>query len=189
VTLPPGAYPITMRGASNGTGVGLIAVNDIDGATLPKLLNISGRGQVLTGSQVMVGGFIIGGGSGPKQVLIRGYGPTLEAAVGPGVLADPVIELYADHDNNPLTPAILILSNDNWVTDPSSCPAPAIACGTAQDIRDTGKSADSYAPTDPNRNRDAALLVTLPPGAYPTTLRGAGGLTGVGLIAVNDLDP
>jgi hypothetical protein len=104
-------------------------------------------------------------------------------------LADPVIELYADHDSNPLTPAILILSNDNWETDPTSCPAPAIACGTAQDIRDTGKSADAYAPTDPNRYRDSALLVTLPPGVYPVTLRGAGSGTGVGLIAVNEIGP
>jgi hypothetical protein len=186
VTLPPGAYPIILYGAANATGVGLIAVNDIDGTTLPKLANISSRGQVLTGGNVMVGGFIIGGGTAPKQVLIRGYGPTLAL---PGALADPVIELYADHDNNPLTDAILIMSNDDWGTQQASCPAPALACGTAQDIIATGRSADSYAPTDPNRGKDAALLVTLPPGAYPIILKGAGGLTGVGLIAVNDLDP
>ena len=92
-------------------------------------------------------------------------------------------------DSNPLTPAVLILSNDDWQSQQPWCPAPAIACGTVQDIMASGISADSYAPTDPNRGKDAALLVTLPPGTYPVTLRGAGGLTGVGLIAVNDLDP
>jgi hypothetical protein len=141
-----------------------------------------------TGANVAVGGFIISG-TGNKQVLIRGYGPTLAGALGPGVLADPVIELYADHDNNPLTDAILILSNDDWGTQQPACPAPALACGTRQDIIATGKSADSYAPTDPNRGKDAALLVTLPPGVYPVTLRGAGSGTGVGLIAVNELGP
>jgi hypothetical protein len=169
--------------------VGLIAVNDIDGSPTPNLANISSRGKVLTGSNAMVGGFVIGPGSGPKQVLIRGYGPTLAGAVGPGALADPVIELYADHDNNPLTDAILILSNDDWRTQQPVCPAPAVACGTTQDIMATGKSADAYAPTNPNRGRDAALLVTLPPGAYPVTLRGASNATGVGLIAVNEIQP
>jgi uncharacterized repeat protein (TIGR01451 family) len=189
VTLPPGAYTVNLYGANSGQGVGLIGINDIDGTTLPKLVNISTRGLVLTGDNVMVGGFIIGGGGGPRQVLIRGFGPTLAGAVGPGVLSDPVIELYADHDNNPLTPAVLIMSNDNWGTDPPTCPAPALACGTAADILATGRSADSYAPTDPNRHLDSALLVTLPPGAYPVTLRGFGGGTGIGLVGVNDLGP
>jgi hypothetical protein len=105
------------------------------------------------------------------------------------VLADPVIELYADHDGNPLTDAILILSNNDWTTQQPTCPAPALACGTTQDIIDTGKSADAYAPADPNRGKDAALLVTLPPGVYPVILRDAGSGTGVGLIAVNEIGP
>jgi uncharacterized repeat protein (TIGR01451 family) len=150
-----------------------------------RLLNISTRAFVATSQNVLVGGFVLGGNL-PKQVLIRGYGPTLP---GPGQLPDPVIELYADHDNNPLTDAILILSNDDWRTQQPVCPAPAVACGTTQDIMATGKSADAYAPTNPNRGRDAALLVTLPPGAYPVTLRGASNATGVGLIAVNEIQP
>ena len=189
VTLPPGTYTVTMRGVSNGTGVGLIGINDIDGTTLPKLVNISTRGLVLTGDSVMVGGFIIGGGTGNKPVLIRAFGPTLEDFGVTGWLTDPVVELYWDHDNNANTAAVFVVSNDNWGTNLTSCPAPAVTCGTSLDIANTGKSADSYAPANPNRGLDGALLVTLPPGAYTVTLRGVAGGTGVGLVGINEMGP
>jgi hypothetical protein len=191
VTLAPGAYTVTLRGVSNGTGVGLVDINDPDTQTLPKLVNISTRGFVGTNSNVMVGGFIIGAGTGSKQVLIRGMGPTLASFGVTGVLANPVIELYADTDNNPSTPAILVADNDDWGTRVGSvCYAPAI-CGSALDILNTGMSADAYAPSSPSadRARDAALLVTLAPGAYPVTLRGLNNVTGVGLIDVNEFGP
>ncbi len=64
-----------------------------------------------------------------------------------------------------------------------------MACGTVQDIIDTGVSADSYAPSNPNRGLDSALLVTLQPGTYTATLRGVGTLTGVGLFGVDEIVP
>jgi uncharacterized repeat protein (TIGR01451 family) len=188
VTLPIGTYTATLRGANNGTGIGLVAVNDMDTNPTATLTNISTRAAVGTGESVAVGGFIISGTT-PKQVLVRGFGPTLSGAVAGVVLANPVLELYADHDSNPLTPAILIVSNDDWGTALATCPAPAVACGTPQDIINTGRSADSYAPTNPNRHLDAALLITLPPGTYTATLRGANNGTGVGLVAVNAIGP
>jgi uncharacterized repeat protein (TIGR01451 family) len=187
VTLPTGTYTATLRGANNGTGIGLVAVNDLDSNPTAVLTNISTRAFVGTGDSVAVGGFIVSG-TGNKQVLIRGFGPTLSVAVA-GAMANPVLELYADHDSNPLTPAILIVSNDDWGTALTNCPAPAVACGTPQDIVNTGKSANSYAPTHPQRHLDAALLVTLPPGTYTATLRGMNNGTGVGLVAVNEIGP
>jgi hypothetical protein len=187
VTLPSGTYTATLRGVNNGTGVGLVAVNDVDTMQTATLVNISTRAAVGTGENVAVGGFIISG-TAPKQVLVRGFGPTLSGAVA-GVLANPVLELYADHDSNPLTPAILIVSNDDWGTALTTCPAPAVSCGTPQGIIATGRSADSYAPTHPNRHLDAALIVTLPPGTYTATLRGVNNGTGVGLVAVNAIGP
>jgi Tol biopolymer transport system component len=187
VTLPPGTYTATLRGVSSGTGIGLVAVNDVDTNPTAVLVNISTRAFVGTGENVAVGGFIISG-TASKQVLVRGFGPTLSGAVA-GVLANPVLELYADHDSNPLTPAILIVNNDDWGTALSTCPAPAVACGTPQDIIATGRSADSYAPTHPNRHLDAALLITLPPGTYTATLRGVNSGTGVGLVAINAIGP
>jgi hypothetical protein len=137
---------------------------------------------------VAVGGLIISGAAS-KQVLIRGFGPTLSSFGVSGTLANPVLELSQDHDNNPNTPAVLIVSNDNWGTDLPSCPAPLVGCGMAVDIVNTGKSANTYAPTNPNRQLDAALLVTLPPGIFTATLKGVSSGTGVGLIAVNEIGP
>jgi hypothetical protein len=187
VTLPPGTYTAALRGVNGGTGVGLVAVNDVDTSQTATLVNISTRAAVGTGENVAVGGFIIGG-TAPKSVLLRGFGPTLSGAVT-GAMSNPVLDLYADHDSNPLTPAILIMSNDDWGTALTNCPTPAVRCGSPQDIRDTGRSADSYAPSDPNRHLDAALLVTLPPGTYTAALRGVNNGTGVGLVAVNDIAP
>jgi hypothetical protein len=99
------------------------------------------------------------------------------------------LELFWDDDNNPSTAAIFVLSNNDWGTAMTSCPAPVVACGTPQDIFDTGLSADTYAPTNPDRQLDAALLLTLPPGTYTARLSGVSGGTGVGLIGVDQVGP
>lgn len=153
-----------------------------------RLTNISTRAFVGTGSNVAVGGFIIGG-TGAKQVLLRGFGPTLSSFGITGALANPTLDLYWDNDNNPSTAAILVLANNDWGTALASCPAPVVACGTPTDIANTGLSADTYAPTNPNRALDAALLLTLPPGTYTARLSGVNNGTGVGLIGVDEIGP
>jgi hypothetical protein len=188
LTLPPGTYTARLSGVSNGTGVGLIGVDDLDTGQTADLINISTRAFVGTGSSAEVGGFIIAGPD-PKTVLIRGFGPTLTSFGVAGALANPTLDLEWDHDSNPNTPAILVLTNNDWGTALASCPSPVVACGTPTDIFNTGMSADSYAPTNPNRGLDAALLITLPPGTYTTTLRGVSNGTGVGLIGVDGVVP
>jgi hypothetical protein len=101
-TLPPGAHTAIVRGNNGETGVGLVEVYDLDSTAPSKLANISTRGQVLTGNNVMIGGFIVGG-TEPTRVLIRAIGPSLPTA---GKLEDPVLEL---HDFNGST-----ITNDNW---------------------------------------------------------------------------
>jgi Trk-type K+ transport system membrane component len=187
LALPSGTYTARMSGVGGGTGVGLIGLDDVDASTTATLINISTRAFVGTGSNVVVGGFIVSGAI--KQLLLRGFGPTLADFGVAGALANPTLELEWDDDSNPNTPAILILTNNNWGTALGSCPAPVLACGTPQDIFDTGMSADSYAPTNPNRALDAALLLTLPPGTYTARLSGVGGGTGVGLIGVDEMIP
>lgn len=78
-TLDPGAYTLIVSGAGGTTGVGLVEVYDIDdGTTDSKLANISTRGFVETGENVMIGGFILGGGGGGfASVVVRGIGPSL----------------------------------------------------------------------------------------------------------------
>jgi hypothetical protein len=62
---------------------------------------VSTRGNVLTGDDVLIGGFIITGNA-PKKVLVRGIGPSTGVS---GSLADPVLDLY--QTDSPTT-------NDNW---------------------------------------------------------------------------
>ena len=100
------AYTAVLRGAGSTTGVGLLEVYDLDGGLGPRVLNISTRGRVDTGDNVMIGGIIITGQS-PQRVIARAIGPSLPVA---GKLNDPTLEL---HDGN----GALLASNDNWRTD------------------------------------------------------------------------
>ena len=154
-TLAPGAYTAIVTGAGSGTGVGIIEVFEVDLPEAP-LINISTRGQVLTGADVMIGGFIIQGDA-PQTVIVRARGPSLTAAGVPGALANPVLQLY--------TGSTLVATNDNW---PSATNAAAI-------------QSSGFAPSDAN---ESAILVTLAPGAYTAIVTGAGGTTGVGIIEV-----
>ncbi|MGI8891146.1 MAG: matrixin family metalloprotease [Chthoniobacterales bacterium] len=125
-----------------------------------RVAQISTRGSVGTGDNVMIGGFIINGDT-PKKVIVRAIGPSLSKAGVAGALADPLLEL---HD---VTGAI-IQTNDDWKETQE------------QDIIDTGLQ-----PTDA---RESAIVATLDPGAYTAILQGAAGGSGIALVEVYDLD-
>jgi hypothetical protein len=164
-TLNPGAYTAIVKAFDNGngdlTGSGLVELYDVH-ASSGRAGNISTRGQVLTGDGVMIGGFVIGG-SVPKEVVIRGIGPSLATSGVANALANPTIEL---HDAT----GAVIASNDNWPSDPG-----------AGGVQNAG-----LAPTEPV---ESALDRTLSPGAYTVILRGVNDTTGVGLIEVYDRSP
>jgi hypothetical protein len=103
------AYTATVSGINGGTGVGLVEVYDLDQTVDSKLANISTRGFVQTGDNVMVGGLIVSGQT-PLRVIVRAIGPSLPVT---GTLGDPTLEL---HDGN----GVLIAANDNWRTDQES---------------------------------------------------------------------
>jgi uncharacterized repeat protein (TIGR01451 family) len=158
-TINPGAYTVVVRGKDNGTGVGLFEVYDLNQSSDSKLANISTRGFVNAGDNVMIGGTIIVGSS-PTKVLIRAIGPSLTSFGVPNALQDPKLEL---HDSN----GALIASNDNWRSDQEA------------DI-----SATTVPPTD---DRESAILRTLWPGAYTAIVRGSGNSTGVALVEAYQL--
>ena len=108
ITLPANsfAYTAIVRGVSNGTGIGVVEVYDLDRTVDSKLANISTRGFVQTGNDVLIGGLIVLG-QNPLRVIVRAIGPSLPVA---GALGDPTLELY---DGN----GALIASNDNWRSD------------------------------------------------------------------------
>jgi glucose/arabinose dehydrogenase len=115
-------------------------------STISRLANISARARVLTGDDVLIGGFILGG-SGPKTVVVRARGPSLAAFGVPDTLANPTIQLFAGQ-----TP---LASNDDWGDAPN-----------ALQIQATG-----LAPSDP---AEAAIMAALPPGGYTAIVSGVG---------------
>jgi Fibronectin type III domain len=109
MTLDPGSYTAIVSGVNGGTGIALVEVYDLDQLVDSKLANISTRGLVATGDNVLIGGFIVLGNN-EANVLLRAVGPSLPLA---GSLADPTMEL---HDSNGAT----LTSNDNWRSDQES---------------------------------------------------------------------
>jgi hypothetical protein len=161
-TLDPGSYTAVVSGKNGGTGVGLVEAYDLDQAADSQLGNISTRGFVGTNEDVMIGGFILGGGGADTTVVARGIGPSLTDFGVTDALPDPTLEL---HDSN----GALIQSNDNWKTRPD---------GTSQqaEIEATG--------LQPSNDLESAVLATLAPGAYTAIVSGSGGVTGVALVEV-----
>ena len=121
--------------------------------------NISTRLSVGTGDNVLIGGFIVTG-TQPKQVIVRGIGPSIPL---PEVLANPFLEL---HDSTGAT----IASNDDW-------------------INSSNKQAIIDSTLAPTNDKEAAILMTLSPGAYTAIVSGVNGTSGLGLVEVYDLDP
>jgi hypothetical protein len=117
--LDPGAYTAILRGKNNGTGIGLVEVYDL-GPVGSQLANISTRAFVGTGDNVMIGGFILGGGTNAR-LDIFGRGPSLAGSGVSGVLADPTLEL---RDSN----GALLAFNDNCEGVFINPPAPGEAC-------------------------------------------------------------
>lgn len=169
--LSPGNYTAIVRGVNNGTGVGLVEVYDLDPVTISSsiLRNISSRSIVLTGDDVMIGGFIVQD-SGPKRVIVRAIGPELTQYGVQNVLTDPTLEL---HDGR----GALIASNDNWQT---TVIGGIITRDQVMDIQGSG-----HAPSDPS---ESAIIADLPPGRYTAIVRGKNIIVGVALVEVYDLD-
>ena len=132
---------------------------DLNRALAPAVLNISTRGRVDVGDNVLIGGFILrpGGGGGEIPVVVRALGPSLSVSHVSGVLADPVLEL---HDGN----GALIASNDNW-----------------KDTQQAALQATGLAPANAS---ESALLTNLAAGPYTAIVRGKNNTTGVALVEV-----
>ncbi len=159
-TLPPGAYTAIVRGQNDATGVGLVEAYDLESFADSKLANISTRGFIDVGENVMIGGLIAGpqnGVSGP--MLVRGIGPSLSASV-PNALLDPTLELRNGSGT-------LVASNDDW--------------------RDTQQAEIEATGIPPSNVKESAILSTLAPGGYTAIVRGVGNTTGVGLVEVYNL--
>lgn len=166
-TLPIGSGGLSnctaiLRGAHGETGIGLAEAYDLEAGS-GQFANISTRGFIDTGDNVMIGGFILGGSAQASRVLVRAIGPSLPVS---GALADPTLELHNSQGTK-------IASNDNWKIDDSG--------GQSQE------AAVRATTIPPTNDRESAILKRLAPGAYTAIVAGKNASTGVGLVEAYNL--
>ncbi|GAB5561522.1 MAG: carbohydrate-binding protein [Synoicihabitans sp.] len=156
-----GPHSAHVTGPSSGTI--LLEAYDVGGDDDATISNVSARNEVGTGDRVLIAGFVINGDS-PRSLLIRGVGPTLGAAPYnlPGTLVDPKIEVFNRS-------GIKVGENARW----SSTLTPVFDRIGAFQLQPG--------------SLDAALRITLEPGAYSVALSGNDGGTGEAIIEVYDL--
>jgi hypothetical protein len=161
VALAPGSYTAALRGKSGSTGVGLVEVYDLDASGPAQVVNISTRGFVLTGENVMIAGLIVIGDD-LTQLVIRAIGPSLGAFGVPNPLSDPFLEL---HDGN----GALLQANNDW--------------------RETQETALQNTGLAPGNNLESAMLTSVPPGNFTIIVKGADDGIGNASVEVYKLAP
>jgi hypothetical protein len=153
-TLAPGAYTAVLRGNGTATGIGLVEVYDLEQSAASKLGNLSTRGSVGAGSNVMIGGTIVTGPDTAK-VIFRALGPSLAVAGVQNPVPDPQINLFDANGAG-------ISSNNNWK---DSQQAAIVATGLA-----------------PSNDLESAIIADLAPGNYTAVVSGVGGASGSALV-------
>jgi PKD repeat protein len=161
-TLAPGAYTVVLRGKNNGSGIGVVESYDIGLDANARLANLSSRGVIGTGDNVLIGGFFAGPQTAAVTgVVFRAIGPSLSQFGVPTPIQDPMLEL---HNGN----GTLIASNDDWQSDQKA-----------------QIQARNLAPSDSRES--AILLQNFEPGPYTAIVRGKNNSTGIGLVEIYDV--
>ena len=157
-TLQPGRFTAILRG-KNQSGIGLVEIDDLTTDTSSRLTNVSTRGFVGAGENVMIAGFMLTGGSGPREVLVRALGPSLgQPPINlAGSLQDPTLMLVDANGS-------VVASNDDWKASQEA------------EIQATGLA--------PPNEREAAILANLPAGNFTAIVAGKNGNTGLALVDV-----
>ncbi len=159
LTLWPGNYTAVVSDDTGANGIGIVEVFDIDNLSESRLGNLSARGLIGAGENQMIAGITL---RRMRTIVIRTQGPGLARFGVNGVVNDTVLTVVAQNDGH------TVAQNDDWQTDPNN--------------GRLNTDLSSFAPSDP---REAAVVLTLPAGAY-TVLVTAKGTPGVGIVEVFD---
>ena len=155
-TLQPGNYTAIVSGSQNTTGIGLVEIYDLAVEANAQLANISTRGFVDTGDNVLIGGFIVDGSPYThSNIVVRAIGPSLSQNGISNLLQDPSLLVF-DQNGGQLG------ANDDWRD------------GNQPEIVSFGLT--------PKDDRESALYLSLPAGNYTAVVSGKGGATGVALV-------
>lgn len=150
---------------NNADGIVLLELFETTGASIARLVNVSTRAKVGVGENAVFAGFVIGGNSA-RTLLIRAIGPTLGSFGVPGTLLDPLLEIYATGASTPRA------SNDNWNGDA---------------VLNSVFTRVGAFPLPAASSRDAALVISLPPGGYSARVSGVGDTVGEVLVEIYEV--
>jgi outer membrane protein assembly factor BamB len=164
-TLPGGAFTVQVTGADGRSGVALVEVYDVPqpGDPTARLLrNLSTRGFVGTGENILIAGFVVGG-TETMRLLIRGVGPGLAQFNVPGVLARPKLTIFSGSTS--------VGGNTGWTTD-----------GYKGDLIGASKRVSAF--DLQNGSADSAMLFDARPGPYTIQISGVDNTTGEALVEI-----
>ena len=168
--LPAGQFTLQVASANTGTGVGLAELYEIDSG-VGRTLNLSTRGLVRAGDELLIGGVVVQG-PGPKRLLIRAIGPTLGGFGVAGTLPDPVLTIFSGTN--------IMATNDNWGTRTG-----VAAVTTTAEVTAASAAVGAFALNA--ASLDSVLLLTLPQGAYTAQIAGKAGASGVILLEIYEV--
>lgn len=162
-TFAPKGYTANISGS--GSGLAMAEIYDADTAAQPagRLVNLSARAHAGPGEGVLIVGFVISGDA-PMRVLVRAIGPALTSLGVNGALSDPQLDVYQG--------STLVQHNDNW--------------SGSSELTTAFTKTGAFALPDP-ASKDAAMIVTLQPGAYTAIVSGVAGADGIALAEVYEL--
>lgn len=138
------------------------------GAKDHALVNISTLARINSGTDSLVSGFVISGVTS-RSVLVRAIGPTLSAFGVNNALSQPVLTVF-NGDR-------VLASNSAWSGSSGA---------ESEALLDAFDRAGAFRLVD-NSSRDAALMLSLTPGAYTVQVKSGDGSAGSVLLEVYDL--
>lgn len=161
--LPPGSFTAHVGSSDGRGGVALVEVYDARGGdTAGRIINLSTRGYVGTGQNILIAGVVVGG-SGNVRLLVRGIGPSLAQFGVPAVMERPRLELFRGQ--------IPLGVNTGWSANGVGADLAAAASAVAAFPLALGSA-------------DAALVFDAQPGDYTVQISGVGGTTGEAMVEV-----
>ena len=164
LNVPEGRYTVEVSGVNGASGIVQEEIYELShGGT--RVTNISSRGYVGKGANMMVVGLVVAG-SGNDALLGRADGPSLRQFGVTGALAQPTLEIGPFRFG--------ALTNTAWASSPAKADISAASSLVGAFPLAVGSA-------------DSAAVVSLPPGAYTMKIYGVGGSTGVALAEVYEL--